>query len=380
MRLALLLMLLCSAPLHAAQPINKPSTDPIAGHIAEQLVERSIGPELRVGLRVTAPFVIADSSGDQPRYSGIAVELWEAVAAQNGWRYQYQPLPLRTLFDQLEAGELDLAVGALSVTGAREQRVDFSQPYFTDGLGIAVRSESGLSFRALLQRLWKGGFLGWIAGLITLLACVGILAWLLERRGNAEQFGGRPIEGIGSGFWWAAVTMSTVGYGDKAPATLGGRILALIWMFTAIILVSIFTAGVTASLTVGALEGRVQNAADLPRVRVATVADSTADQWLQRAGITAQRSPQTEHALQLLAAGEVDAVVADGAVLRYQIRRDPMAQPLAVLADRLQPQRYAFALRQGQSAKQEALNRALLTTLESDVWQARLRTLLGEDR
>ena len=171
-----------------------------------------------------------------------------------------------------------------------------------------------------------------------------------------------------------------MGYGDKAPATLGGRILALIWMFTAIILVSIFTAGVTASLTVGALEGRVQNAADLPRVRVATVADSTADQWLQRAGITAQRSPQTEHALQLLAAGEVDAVVADGAVLRYQIRRDPMAQPLAVLADRLQPQRYAFALRQGQSAKQEALNRALLTTLESDVWQARLRTLLGEDR
>ncbi|WP_367182700.1 ion channel [uncultured Christiangramia sp.] len=35
------------------------------------------------------------------------------------------------------------------------------------------------------------------------------------------------IEDIGSGFWWAGVTMITIVYGDKAPVTFWGRAIAL---------------------------------------------------------------------------------------------------------------------------------------------------------
>jgi voltage-gated potassium channel len=46
--------------------------------------------------------------------------------------------------------------------------------------------------------------------------------------------------GIMGGVWWAIVTMTTVGYGDIAPATVPGRVLAVVLMLGGI--------GLTASL------------------------------------------------------------------------------------------------------------------------------------
>ena len=42
--------------------------------------------------------------------------------------------------------------------------------------------------------------------------------------------------------WWSAVTVTTVGYGDRFPVTSGGRIIAIILMVTGIGLFGAFTA------------------------------------------------------------------------------------------------------------------------------------------
>ena len=74
--------------------------------------------------------------------------------------------------------------------------------------------------------------------------------------------------------------MTTVGYGDKSPKTLGGRIVATVWMFMAVIVISGFTAAITSSLTISNMQSLVAGPEDLPRVKVGTISSSTSSRYL----------------------------------------------------------------------------------------------------
>ncbi len=53
---------------------------------------------------------------------------------------------------------------------------------------------------------------------------------------------GSNIHSFGGALWWAAETVTTVGYGDKYPVTSGGRGVAVVLMITGIGLIGILTA------------------------------------------------------------------------------------------------------------------------------------------
>ena len=52
----------------------------------------------------------------------------------------------------------------------------------------------------------------------------------------------QKFDSLADGLWWSAVTMATVGYGDLAPVTLGGRIVAVATMVVGIGAFSVTTA------------------------------------------------------------------------------------------------------------------------------------------
>jgi voltage-gated potassium channel len=78
--------------------------------------------------------------------------------------------------------------------------------------------------------------------LIAALATLILGAWLVllfER--NAK---GSNVHNYADALWWAIVTVTTVGYGDRFPVTAGGRIVAVILMLVGIGLIGVLTATV----------------------------------------------------------------------------------------------------------------------------------------
>jgi len=64
---------------------------------------------------------------------------------------------------------------------------------------------------------------------------------------NFENVDGANIKSANDALWWAFVTVTTVGYGDKYPITDSGRIIAAMLMITGVGLFGTFT-GFVASL------------------------------------------------------------------------------------------------------------------------------------
>jgi len=210
--------------------------------------------------------------------------------------------------------------------------------------------------------------------LAALLVIIGVLIWLLERRQKAH-FDPRPLAGIGDGVWWAAVTMSTTGYGDKVPVTLGGRILGLVWMFASIFLVALFSATLASSFVVGRLKTGVTGPSDLARSRVAAVTGTAGAEWLGAQRIAARNYPFAIQAVKALQRGEVQALVYEKAILGHMIKEYHWNE-LQVLPHTLAVRYYGIAV-PTESALKEPLNRSLLKVVQRPDWKERVYQYVG---
>ena len=60
-----------------------------------------------------------------------------------------------------------------------------------------------------------------------------------------------PFPHLGVGLWWAAATVTTVGYGDVVPSSPGGRLIGAVLMFLGIASLALLTAIAASAIVVG---------------------------------------------------------------------------------------------------------------------------------
>ena len=105
---------------------------------AQTPVETLLQRELVVGTKEAAPFAMKNADGI---WTGISIDLWRRIAEEKRIRYRFvETETVPQLIDGVAAGKFDVAVAALTVTAAREEMLDFSAPFYTTGLGIAIAS------------------------------------------------------------------------------------------------------------------------------------------------------------------------------------------------------------------------------------------------
>jgi polar amino acid transport system substrate-binding protein len=153
--------------------------------------------------------------------------------------------------------------------------------------------------------------------------------------------------------------------------------VGFVWMFTAIIVISFFTAAIASSLTVTQLDSRVSGPEDLPQARVGTLEGSAAAAYLDDDGIASLSFPSIPDGLEALASGGIDAFVHDVPILRY-FGQNEFRGRTRVLPGTFAEQYYAIALPAG-AADRDAINLVLLEYLASEEWAELRRRHLGDD-
>ncbi|MCT0219770.1 transporter substrate-binding domain-containing protein [Synechococcus sp. CS-1329] len=310
---------------------------------------RAAARTLRVGVSGSAPFVISQG----PSTQGISVDVWRDFASAEGLPYELLPqISTAASIENVATGDLDVAIGPISITPDRLmiEGVEFTQPYFISHVGLLVSDSSPGLWRRIRP------FFGWAAlssagVLLICLFTVGNLIWLAEHRTNPDHFPRHYLRGVGNGMWFALVTLTTVGYGDRAPVTGVGRWISGVWMVVSLIAVSSITAGLASAFTISLarLGGtRLSEPSDLSGAPVAVVRGTTSVKWGTQYGAQLTQADSLEEAISLLRANRVEGVIFDRPALKYHLLRN-QEQRLKLAPFSLATEPYGIVIPSGSS-------------------------------
>ncbi|WP_423831609.1 ABC transporter substrate-binding protein/permease [Streptococcus equinus] len=119
-----------------------------------------------------APFEYQNDSG---KYEGIDVDLIKAIAEQQGFNIELSNPGFDAALNAVQAGQADAVIAGMSITDARKEIFDFSDPYYTSNILLAVKKGSSVKSYEDLNDMTVGAKNG-----------TASYTWLSE---HADQYG-----------------------------------------------------------------------------------------------------------------------------------------------------------------------------------------------
>ncbi len=321
---------------------------------------------LKVGYTSAPPFIIESNN----QLTGINIWLWERVAKDLDLTYELIPMSFSPMLDSLRTSAIDVSINPLTITGERSKHMEFTHSFFASNSTIAVSETSSFQkFIQFVESFFNINFLKGMFILFIIIFLFGLAAWFFEKNKNPEHF--RPgYRGIWDGLWWSAVTLSTVGYGDKAPKSRNGKVVALVLMFGGLLFISGLTASIASSLTVNKLSSNPDSFNEFKELPVGSVKNSSAhgflkDHFFKQIEVYDGVSP----GLTDLKKKNIDAFLYDEPILKYRIKQDSTLNKIQLLPVKFDVQFYAFGLAKDRVLLEQAISQRILELMETQEWQ-----------
>ncbi|XP_065349396.1 glutamate receptor ionotropic, kainate 2 isoform X2 [Cloeon dipterum] len=259
------------------------------GETYTQIVESLHNKTLVVTLILSSPYCMRKDSSEQlsgnDQFEGYAIDLIEEISKILGFNYTFKLVPdgrygslnretkewdgmVRELLEQ----RADLAIADLTITYDREQAVDFTMPFMNLGISILYRKPikqppNLFSFLSPLSLdVWiymATAYLG-VSVLLFILARFTPYEWQNPHPCNPSPDHLENQFTLLNCLWFAIGSLMQQGC-DFLPKAVSTRMVAGMWWFFTLIMISSYTANLAAFLTVERMDSPIESAEDLAK-------------------------------------------------------------------------------------------------------------------
>lgn len=219
------------------------------------------------------------------RYEGYAIDLIDELSRLVGFDYVFKEVDdgkygkydeekreWNGMIREVMIGKADLAIADLSITSSREDAVDFTLPFMSTGISILFKKPTTkelelFSFLSPFEsQVWVyvcGAYIG-VSLLLFIVGRISPYEWADPHPCRQEDKILRNQFSVTNSFWFTIAAVMQQG-SDLAPRSLSTRLVAAIWYFFTLIMISSYTANLAAFLTVEKVVYPIERAEDLYR-------------------------------------------------------------------------------------------------------------------
>lgn len=272
---------------------------------------------LRMVTVIAEPFVMKEGS----RLTGFSIDLWERIAERMKVQSTYLVVPsLDDYFEALQSKKADIGAAIVYYSTERDKKFDFSYPIMEAGQQVMVRDAGDFQpptpLRDLFSLLLSTSAATWLAVATIIVIVPAHLIWLLDR-GNKD--GVSPSKNYYPGIFQATTFSITalVSQVQNLPNHWLARVIGFLWMFAGVVFIALYTAQLTANLTVEKIHGDINGPSDLVDRKVATITDSLSVAHLKNLKAQIIEMPSIDEMYQALLNRKVDAVLFSAPIQQY---------------------------------------------------------------
>lgn len=218
------------------------------------------------------------------RYEGYCIDLIHEISKILEFKYMIKEVEDKTygkrnehgewngMIRELIDGKADLAIGDLTITYEREEAVDFTMPFMNLGISILFKKPTK-KVPKLFSFLSPLSLEVWVY-MVTAFLGVSIFLFIVARFSPYEWTNPHPCDpnpdtlenqfSLLNTLWFTIGCLMQQG-SELTPKAMSTRVVAGIWWFFTLIMVSSYTANLAAFLTVERLVSPIENAEDLAK-------------------------------------------------------------------------------------------------------------------